>query len=224
MSADTVSWLANWVLIGALLVGVGATYAIVVSGNLKEAALKREVAAAGAVAATAKANAATATERTAALETEAAQAKARAAALENEAAQARLEQERLKAIVAWRTLTPEALNTLTESLRKDPKGSVVLAYTANDPEALYVVIQLGKAFENATGWDLGLDARTYPDRLYWGIYLPGESDLVKHLRAAFTAANIPFSTDNIPDPPMRFGPPLTPDKALIFVGSKRPPI
>jgi hypothetical protein len=43
MSADDVSWWANWILVGALLVGVAATYAIVVSGNIKEANLKREL-------------------------------------------------------------------------------------------------------------------------------------------------------------------------------------
>jgi hypothetical protein len=36
MSADDVSWWANWILVGALLVGVAATYAIVVSGNIKK--------------------------------------------------------------------------------------------------------------------------------------------------------------------------------------------
>ena len=43
MSADDVSWWANWILVGALMVGVAATYAIVVSGNIKEANLKREL-------------------------------------------------------------------------------------------------------------------------------------------------------------------------------------
>jgi hypothetical protein len=59
--AEFLSYWGNWTLIVALLVGLTATYAVVVSGNVKEAALKREVAEAGAVAATAKANAATAT-------------------------------------------------------------------------------------------------------------------------------------------------------------------
>jgi hypothetical protein len=75
MSADNVFWWANWILVGALLVGVGATYAIVVSGNLKEAALKREVAAAGAVAEIAKADVAKANETTAVLQREAEQAR-----------------------------------------------------------------------------------------------------------------------------------------------------
>jgi hypothetical protein len=42
--AEEVFRWANWILIGALVVGVLATYAIVVSGNVKEANLKRELA------------------------------------------------------------------------------------------------------------------------------------------------------------------------------------
>jgi hypothetical protein len=44
--AEFVSSLANWTLFASLLIGVAATYWIVVSGNVKEAALKRDVAAA----------------------------------------------------------------------------------------------------------------------------------------------------------------------------------
>lgn len=45
MSADDIFTWANWILVGALVVGVLATYAIVVSGNTRDAALKRELAA-----------------------------------------------------------------------------------------------------------------------------------------------------------------------------------
>lgn len=45
MSADDIYTWANWILVGALVVGVLATYAIVVSGNIRDAALKRELAA-----------------------------------------------------------------------------------------------------------------------------------------------------------------------------------
>jgi hypothetical protein len=43
-TAELVSWLSNWTLVAALLIGVAATYFIVVSGNIKEAALKETVA------------------------------------------------------------------------------------------------------------------------------------------------------------------------------------
>lgn len=48
MSLATAEWLSfwsNWILIGALILGVLATYGVVVSGNVKEAALKRDIAA-----------------------------------------------------------------------------------------------------------------------------------------------------------------------------------
>ena len=43
ISADTVNAVANWILVAALILGVLATYAIVVSGNIKEQNLKREL-------------------------------------------------------------------------------------------------------------------------------------------------------------------------------------
>jgi F0F1-type ATP synthase assembly protein I len=55
--AEFISTWSNWVLIVALIVGVLATYGIVVSGNVKETELKRQLGEAGAVAETAKADA-----------------------------------------------------------------------------------------------------------------------------------------------------------------------
>ena len=49
--AEFISWLSNWALVTALVVGVISTYGIVVSGNVKEAALKGDVAIANAAAA-----------------------------------------------------------------------------------------------------------------------------------------------------------------------------
>lgn len=71
--AEFISFWANWTLIGALLVGLLATYGIVVSGDVKETALKRELSEAGTAAVTAKADAAKANENAAALNVRAAQ-------------------------------------------------------------------------------------------------------------------------------------------------------
>ena len=60
-SADDVYFWANWGLAGSLIFGVALTIAVIVSGNIKEAALKRELAASS--------------ERTAGLEKEAADAR-----------------------------------------------------------------------------------------------------------------------------------------------------
>ena len=60
--AEWLSFWSNWTLIGALVVGVLATYGIVASANVKETALKLELAEAGKTAETAKRDAAIATE------------------------------------------------------------------------------------------------------------------------------------------------------------------
>ena len=44
MSADDVFFWANWALVAALVLGVLATYAVVVSGNIRDENLKRELA------------------------------------------------------------------------------------------------------------------------------------------------------------------------------------
>jgi hypothetical protein len=54
MSADDVYYYANWTLIAALVLGVISTYAIVASGNIRDSALRREVANANARAAEAE--------------------------------------------------------------------------------------------------------------------------------------------------------------------------
>jgi hypothetical protein len=58
MSADDVFLWGNWVLVGALVVGVVATYAIVASGNIRDKELKLEIADANARGEEAKAEAA----------------------------------------------------------------------------------------------------------------------------------------------------------------------
>src|ERR1700730_14302611 len=42
--AEFISFWSNWILIGALVIGVIATYGIVVSGNVKESAANKEIA------------------------------------------------------------------------------------------------------------------------------------------------------------------------------------
>src|ERR1700730_3960101 len=42
--AEFISFWSNWILIGALVIGVVATYGIVVSGNVKESAANKEIA------------------------------------------------------------------------------------------------------------------------------------------------------------------------------------
>jgi phytoene dehydrogenase-like protein len=126
------------ILVGALLIGVGATYAIVVSGNLKEAALKREVAAAGAVAEIAKADVAKANETT--------------AVLQREAEQARLQTERLKKELGWREISADQENALAEALR-GKSMRIILHWGAGDPEGSNFAHRLAAAL-NAAGLEI----------------------------------------------------------------------
>jgi hypothetical protein len=99
-TAEFVSFWANWLLVGALVVGVIATWAIVVSGNVKEAALKRDVAAANQ-------SAGAANERAAQLEKEATEARA-------EIARANERTEKLRAdnLALQKLMQPRRLGTL----------------------------------------------------------------------------------------------------------------
>lgn len=79
MSANEVYSVANWILIGALVLGVIATYAVVVSGKIKEGRLKQELS----------------------------QANERAANALQKAEEERLARVKLEERVSWRRLTTE---------------------------------------------------------------------------------------------------------------------
>jgi len=102
--AEFISFWANWILVGALVVGVIATYGIVVSGNVKEAALKGELAAAGKDAADAIKQAAATNARAADIEKQAAELNARTVE-----AQSALERERIERLKLAEKLGPRHL-------------------------------------------------------------------------------------------------------------------
>jgi hypothetical protein len=122
MTADSVNSLANVFLIASLVVGVIATYAIVVSGNIKEKKLKQELAATN--------------ERAAEANQKAAELNIRAASLEKEAAAARLETERLKAQFAWRRLNEKQVTIIAAGLSKVDLKEVSLSAITSDPESM----------------------------------------------------------------------------------------
>lgn len=194
-AAEFLSFWANWVLVGALVVGVIATYAIVVSGNIKEAALKKDLS--------------DATERTAVLETEAANAK--------------LETERIKATVSWRTISPETASSLEKVLSTKP-GSVNLRYTDGDPESLFLAIQISSVLAESK-WQVAPGALKIGNSLIFGFALPdGENADGKTLREAFAAAKMPFSIQ-LPQSGMMSGFNISeiPGAPMLMVGSRAPP-
>jgi hypothetical protein len=225
MSADDVSWWANWILVGALMVGVAATYAIVVSGNIKEANLKREL-----------------KEKDDALETykltvdgkvadakregieagkTAGDALVRAAGLEKEAATARLETEKLKQVVAWRTLSPDVRAKLDKVLASKP-ASVNLRYMDGDPEAMYLGVQMTEVLRKAN-WQVG-PGSIKPNGVIFEYILPQEeanNPAAQTLREAFKAADIPFFVGNVP-PSSGFNVTAMPGAPTLLIGSRLP--
>jgi hypothetical protein len=162
----------------------------------------------------------------------------RAAELEKEAANARLETERLKALVAWRTISPEDAKALVAELAKG-SGEIDLAFTPSDPESEYFALKIigngGFAAVNNSSGEIKWHVYMRPwvsNGMFFGIAIPGpETEQVKIIRRAFTAAHIPFSTSDPPEesPPIIVGAglsytPAPKHSALIVVGLKNPPL
>jgi hypothetical protein len=91
MSVDAVFFWANWILIGALVLGVLATYAIVVSGNIRDRKLNLTLSERASDAAHANLKISVLDVRAKQLEADAAAANERAARLEKEASALKLE-------------------------------------------------------------------------------------------------------------------------------------
>jgi hypothetical protein len=142
--------------------------------------------------------------------------------LNKEAADAKLEQERLKAQLAWRVVPESALAALHARLLQ-LKGSVLLVFPSSDNEAQYLAIQLAKAFEK-TPWTVGMQSRTYSNMVIFGIIIPGPvtQDVIS-VREAFTAAGIPFSTNDLPPAGFTGSGGMAGPSATVLVGSKPPP-
>ncbi|MDO8360758.1 MAG: hypothetical protein Q7T08_12055 [Devosia sp.] len=130
--AESVSFWANWTLIGALAVGVLATLAIVVSANIKEEHWSAERDAAG--------------ERISANEAETERAKESAAKAEERAAKAELALAQYR---AGRTLSAEQRATLVTALEAAPKGRVIVKPNFLDGEATTFANQISQAFGEA---------------------------------------------------------------------------
>jgi hypothetical protein len=151
------------------------------------------------------------TERAARLEKEAAEAR-------RDAAQARLEQERLRAQLAWRTISPEATTRLQTILAKNP-GKINVQHVANDPEALYLAIQIANIFGQAK-WQVQMLAMTMAGTVVFGLWIPeSEASDLTNVRDAFRAVRTSFSTDKLPPAGISFGGAF-PDAPIVFVGSK----
>jgi hypothetical protein len=225
MSADDVSWWANWILVGALMIGVAATYAIVVSGNIKEANLKRELRekddALEAYKLTVDGKVADAKSEGIKAGATAGNALVRAAELEKEAAAARLETEKLKAVVAWRTFSESQGTELGRVLSGKP-GSVNLRWMDGDPEALFLAIQVSHILENAH-WKVAPGSLKPANGIMFGFVLPPVAgDDAQTLREAFTAAKLSFSAVPFSQQGASFNVSAIPGAPFLMVGSRMP--
>jgi hypothetical protein len=200
---------ANICLIGALVIGVIATAFVVWMGNVKEEYLRRDLADTNARAEEAKAASS--------------RANARAAELEKEAANARLETERIKEAVAWRVIPPESGSKLEKVLSANP-GSVNLRYMDGDPEALFLAIQISQIL-NKCNWKVAPGAVKPDNAIVFGIVLPdGHGVDAKTLRAAFSEAKVPFSTNPLPSAGVSFSISTIQGAPTLMIGSKKPPL
>jgi len=193
MSADYVFFWANWILVGALVVGVLATYAIVVSGNIKEEHLKHElkekddafdkykidagkkIADANAVGETARAQAEV--------------AKADAAEANKKAEAERLERLKLEAIVAPRRLTSEQQTAIASALGSFAGRKVRVRSYGLDVDAAVLGQQIMTALQSAK---IVVDDRRMSDQslglIVTGVYVTGSDDaFVRAMFGAFSS-------------------------------------
>jgi hypothetical protein len=174
LSADQVFTWANWLLLASLIVGVVATFAIVVSGRERDAASKRELA-------RAQEGAAIANER--------------AAGLERDAAAARLETERLKGLLAWRRISPDQTAHLVAALRGKVTGRVWVEHVDSDPEATQFHDDIWRTLQAA---QLNLAVFHGWQRLVGLTMTNSNTPDGQALKAAFAAAGIVFVDDLVP--------------------------
>ena len=209
---NTYSWL---LFLGAFAVALG-TYGTIISGSAKERFADERIIANEAETKRAIADSNAAKEGTA-------RANERAADLEKQAADARLEAEKIKDVVAWRSIPPNIASSLSSALSAKP-GSVNLRYTDGDPEALFLAIQIGNLM-TAAHWNVAPGALKLGNSLTFGFTLPDTgTEAADALRAAFTAANIPFSTQ-LPQSNMTSGSMIhtIPGAPILMIGSRQPP-
>jgi len=213
-SIDFVYSAANWALLGSLLVGVTATFFIITSGNERDRRLRLQLGAMNTVAANALAQAGTAN-------SVAANTNERAAKLEKEAAEARLETESIKSQAAWRQIPQEKASKLVAALSKTP-GNINLRWTAGDPEARFLAIQFGRAF-NAAHWRVASGEWSVPHGIVFGVDVPDNpSPDTAVLRRALRSADIVFDTVSFPEPGETIGVSVIPGATVLMIGSKKP--
>lgn len=209
LSLDRWFSIANTIYIGAVVVAAVATFAIY--------QISQEISARDMIEKQA------AKDQVEIAKSDAAKANERAARLENEAAQAKLEQEKLKASLAWRTLSKDQADKLSQVAAKIT-GSVNLRYTDGDPEALFFAIQIGNLLSVAK-WNVAPGSVKYQNALAFGIHIePDGSHDAALLRDALSAAAIPYTNEPTPPIGSAFNVSTIPGAPTLTIGSRLPAV
>jgi hypothetical protein len=152
---------------------------------------------------------------------ELAEARKQTAMLEREASQARLEQLRLKALLAWRTLSPSAASALRSQLSATP-AKINIEYVHSDVESQYFAVQIANTFVDAR-WNVAMVGVVYDGSLVFGMAVPdSRSPETVLVRKAFEATGIEFDARDVPRSARVHGTRID-TSASIFVGSKPAP-
>jgi len=190
--AETLSGVANVALVISLLIGVAATYVIVVTGGVKESGLKGAVGMANAAAAKAQVDAAKANERAEALHQENLKTQTRLVAAERELEAERLHRLELEASVAPRILSPKQSEKLIAVLAASPRPLSIHLNFIGDEEANKYALAIAKALETAKvrGRADGI-GMIVPPPYGVAITLKANDPQGAAIRAAFEGAQIP---------------------------------
>lgn len=130
--------------------------------------------------------------------------------------------------IAQRELTADQIKRLRSALAATPASvphNVVFVYLMGDQESAYFTYEIGRYFF-VPNWHIDLEVRSYPVILAWGIKIWGpDNPTTRAVKAAFTAAKIPFATDGLPEGGFQsFGHAPMPGDTDIFIGPKEPAI
>jgi hypothetical protein len=126
---------ANWFLIGALIIGAASTVLVVWMGNVKEAYLRRELA--------------ITTDRAAHAEERAGKLEKDAAELRKTAEDERLARIKIEASVGWRRLTEKQKTEIGTNLRRFSNQGVSFWSNAGDVEAQLFAADIAEAVTRA---------------------------------------------------------------------------
>lgn len=167
-TAETVAFWSNWFFLASLVIGIIATFLLIVSGGVKEANLKRELA--------------NSREKTAALELEVVRAKQR---LQKESHERLMLQMQLSP----RVLSAVALESLGDAVRAFSGDSVAIETYVHDAEAANLAGQLIDCLR-AGGLQVSdeIASRHETGRLAVGVIVGGRNESLAKLIAATLAS------------------------------------